>query len=286
MSLSDRSQKLVSNLGALTNMVRRIALEAGEITVRYHDDGGYGAVDMGVSEKGDGSLVTLADKEAEKFISDALADITPDIPMIGEEMVAGDGVDLSKVGDYFWLVDPIDGTKEFVRGGYDFTVNIALIHNQKPVLGVVFAPMHGALYAGYEGGKAIRWLEESGKEKEIRVRPEPRGGLTVLAGSGTASGAPYNSAGWAFLEQFKVNKILRHSSSLKMCFIAAGKADMYPRMGPTCLWDTAAVHAVMNAAGGFITDTKGNNLRYDPRAPKLLNPHFVASSFDWFSDLG
>ena len=281
MSLSDRSQKLVSNLGALTNMVRRIALEAGELTLRYHDEGGYAFQDMGVSEKDDGSPVTLADKEAEAFIGQQLSDITPDIPMIGEEGVSNGDIDVSGIGEYFWLVDPIDGTKEFIAGGNDFTVNIALIHNQKPILGIVFAPLHGALYAGYEGGKAVRWLEETNNNKDITVRKEPRDGLVVMA----SKSASYNAKVEGFLEQFKVRKIMRHGSSLKMCLIAAGRADIYPRFGPTCLWDTAAAHAVMNAAGGFITDVEGNDLVYNPSTPKLLNPEFIASGFDWFSDL-
>ena len=262
-------------------MVRRIAIEAGEMTLHYHDEGGYALKDMEVSEKGDGSPVTLADKEAETFIQAQLHDIAPDIPMLGEEGVSSGEIDVTNVGDYFWLVDPIDGTKEFIAGGNDFTVNIALIHEQKPVLGVVFAPLHGALYAGYEGGKAIRWLEDTNNNKDITVRREPRDGLVVMASKSTS----YNAKAESFLEQFKVRKIMRHGSSLKMCMIAAGKADIYPRFGPTCLWDTAAAHAIMNAAGGFITDIEGNNLVYDPAVPCLLNPEFIASGFDWFSDL-
>lgn len=280
MSLSERSRKYINNLGALSNIVRRIALEAGEITLHYHEEGGYGATDMGVQEKADGSLVTIADQKAEIYIAEKLYDLLPDIPVIGEEGVAAGTADITKIDEYFWLVDPLDGTQEFIKGGADFTVNIALINKQKPILGVVFAPLHEKLYAAYEGGKAIRWTPESQKDKVISVREEPSQGLTVMA-SKSRKHSPHIEE---FLSRFKVNKIIRHGSSLKLCMIAAGKADIYPRLGPTCLWDTAAAHAIMSAAGGVITNLDGKGLTYDPKAPNFLNPYFVAAGFDWISE--
>lgn len=267
------SEKLLSHPGALCNMIRRIALEAGEITLRYFDD-----IDgADVNKKDDGSPVSLADREAEAYIQKELAQMTPDIPMIGEEAVAqGTAPDLQSC-EYFWLVDPLDGTKEFVTGGDDFTVNIALIKNGAPVMGVVYAPALGDLYAGYGPGTALRWREDSGAEKALRVRSSPAKGLTVVASARHGNNEVLNK----FLEGFKIEKVIKRGSSLKICAIAEGKADLYPRFGPTCEWDTAAGHAVLNAAGGFITDTNGAPLRYGGLRDKFLNPEFIASAFEW-----
>ena len=267
------SDKLLAHPGALCNIVRRIALEAGEITLRYFDD-----IDgASLEAKDDGSPVSLADREAEEHIQKALADLTPNIPMIGEESVAlGTAPDLNAC-EYFWLVDPLDGTKEFISGGDDFTVNIALIKNGAPILGVVYAPARGDLYAGHEPGSALRWREDTGAEKSIRVRTPPAKGLTVVASARHGNNEVLDK----FLDQFKIEKVIKRGSSLKICTIAEGKADLYPRFGPTCEWDTAAGHAVLNAAGGFLTDTEGAVLRYGGRCEKFLNPEFIASSFEW-----
>jgi len=274
--ISDKSRKYLQNLGALTNMVKRIALEAGELTLEYYEDAGF----VGADEKHDGSPVTIADQQAEVLIEARLKEILPDVPMIGEELASRGDADNLEIGEYFWLVDPLDGTKDFIAGGQDYTVNIALIRNQQPVLGVVYAPVRGSLYAAHEGGRAVRWSEDTDKEKEIFVRPEPRGGLTVMASKMHGHPARMND----FLEGFKVSKILRHGSSLKMCMIAAGKGDIYPRFGLTCLWDTAAAHAVLNAAGGCLLDLQGKPLIYNHKAPDFLNPEFVAAGFNWFAE--
>lgn len=262
------SSKLLENLGALCNMVRRAAVEAGEITLEYFEG-------VHVIEKADGSPVTVADQKAEAFIQSALKGITPDIPFVGEE--SAERPDL-KNEPYFWLVDPLDGTKEFISGSGDYTVNIALIKEGQPVLGVVYAPAKGELYAGYEGGPAVRWLEETGNEKTIYVRKAPAKGLIVVASKNHSNDERLGD----FLANFKVEKMIKRGSSLKICAIAAGKADLYPRLGPTCEWDTAAGHVVLKAAGGFVTDLKGQSLCYGGRDPKFLNPEFVASSFEWW----
>lgn len=268
------TSKLLENPAALCNMLKRIAIEAGEITLKYFD----GLEDMQVDCKHDDSPVTLADREAEAFIQMSLESILPDIPMIGEEGVAlGKAPEISKGQEYFWLVDPLDGTKEFISGGEDFTVNIALIKNGAPVLGVVYAPARGELYAGYEGGRAVKWLQDTDSEKEISVRACPKEGLTVVASK--SHGDPTRLE--KFLEKFKINKLAKYGSSLKICVIAAGKADIYPRFGPTCEWDTAAADAVIRAAGGMVTDTEGKPLQYGGANPKWLNPEFIASSFEW-----
>jgi 3'(2'), 5'-bisphosphate nucleotidase len=267
--------KLLQNPGALCNMVRRTAMQAGEIILKYYDEMEL----AGVQEKSDGSPVSLADQEAEKFINQELAKLVPGIPVIGEESAEAGTLPSLENAEYFWLVDPLDGTKEFITGGDDFTVNIALIHNGDPVLGVVYAPARGALYAGHGPGTAIRWLEENNNEKSIRVRKPPRHGLTVVASARHGDAIRMDK----FLEDFKIEKLIRRGSSLKICSIAEGKADMYPRFGPTCEWDTAAADAVLRAADGFMTDTTGKALRYGGAGTKFLNPEFIAASFDWFN---
>jgi 3'(2'), 5'-bisphosphate nucleotidase len=269
------ADKLLQNPGALCNMIKRVALEAGEITLKYFED----IDNSGLEEKSDGSPVSLADREAESHIEAALKDITPQILMIGEEAVEqGRAPDL-KSAEYFWLVDALDGTKEFISGGEDFTVNIALIHKGAPILGVVYAPAKGMMYAGHGPGTAVRWSQETDKEKLISVRRPPRQGLTVVASLRHGDDARLEQ----FLSEFKIEKLLKIGSSLKICAVAEGKADLYPRLGPTCEWDTAAGDAVLRSAGGLITNLEGQVLRYGGTDPKFLNPEFVACGFDWFA---
>lgn len=264
------SSKILQHLPALCNQIRRVAIEAGELTLDYFDESGY----QGADAKADGSPVTLADQEAEKVIEKALKDITPDVIIVGEEAVAdGYRPDISKE-EYFWMVDPLDGTKEFISGSGDYTVNIGLIHNGEPVLGVVYAPVHGELYAASGEGTAIRWMEESDKEKPISVREAPESGLTIVSSKSHGSGETLDN----FLSHYKISKQVKRGSSLKICVVAAGKADMYPRFGPTCEWDTAAAHAVLKSAGGYLTDIHGNELSYGGADPKFLNPEFIARS--------
>lgn len=267
-------EKLLNNLGALCNMVRRIAVEAGDITLQYFDDAGY----HGADAKADGSPVTLADQEAEKYIEAELLKILPSVPMIGEESVSeGRKTDLSG-HEYFWLVDPLDGTKQFISGKGDYTVNIGLIKGKDPVMGVVYAPVPGELYAGHGPGTAIRWMDDSEKERPISVRSYPTEGVTVVASA--AHGNEERLQG--FLGQYKVNKLLKRGSSLKICLIAAGKADIYPRFGPTCEWDTAAADAVLRSAGGMVCTLDGTPFEYGGSGPKFLNPEFVAAGPDVF----
>ncbi|MEZ5814789.1 MAG: 3'(2'),5'-bisphosphate nucleotidase CysQ [Alphaproteobacteria bacterium] len=270
----DRAAKLLTHPEALCNMVRRIALEAGEIAMRYYD----GLEDMQVDIKYDDSPVTLADRETEAFIQAALEQLTPAVPFVGEEAAALGRVKAVACTEYFWLVDPIDGTKDFINGSDEFTVNIALVKQGVPVLGVIYAPAKGELFAAHGPRTAIRWLEDTDNEKRISVRPVPKNGLTVVS-----SKHYENSAGRdEFLERFKIEKIVKKSSSLKICAIAMGRADIYPRFGPTCEWDTAAGDAILRAAGGAITDINGAPLQYGGANPKWLNPEFVAASFEWF----
>lgn len=260
--------KLLEHPAALCNIVRRIALEAGELTLEYFDESGY----QGADAKSDGSPVTIADQKAEELIIRALRDTLPDVPIVGEESVAGGKIpDVSGKG-WFWLVDPIDGTRQFVDGSGEYTVNIGLIKDGLPVLGVVYAPVPGELYAASGEGTAIRWLEDTGKDKPIKVRQPPRQGLTVM-GSVSRPGGPRMER---YLGQFKIEKVLKRGSSLKFCAVAAGKADLYPLFGDSCEWDTAAAHAVLLGAGGLITDVRGGPVTYGWAQRGFLNPELVA----------
>lgn len=267
-----QSEKLIKHPAALCNMIRRLAIEAGELTLEHFDDAGYQGADV----KSDGSPVTLADREAEALIEKKLAEITPDIPMLGEEAASeGRFPDLSKA-DYYWVVDPLDGTKEFVSGSGDYTVNIALVHKDTPVLGVVYVPVKGELYAGHGPDTAIRWLDDTDNEKSIHVRKAPREGLTIVASRSHGD----NERMDAFLREYKVAKMMKRGSSLKICAVASGKADLYPRFGPTYEWDTAAGDAVLRSAGGVMTDVAGNVLRYGKVDKNFLNPEFIARPLD------
>lgn len=273
--LPESTQKLLDNPGALCNMVRRIALETGDITQKYFEMAG----DSHIEAKSDGSPVTLADREAETLIQIKLEEITKGVPIIGEEAASlGKAPKNFDRDGYFWIVDPLDGTKEFIGGGGDYTVNIALINKGQPVLGVVYAPAKGEMYAGHGEGTAIRWMEDTDKEKSISVRKSPKGGLTVVASKSHGDERKLD----AFLDKFKVEKLVKRGSSLKICIIAAGKADLYPRFGPTCEWDTAAGDAVLRSAGGIITDLNGDPIKYGGSNEKWLNPEFIACSFEWF----
>lgn len=261
--------KLLSHLPALCNIVRRIALDAGEITLDYFEEG----MRLPSDTKGDGSPVTEADRKAEEYIIKALKENLSGIQVVGEECVSqGETYDVSGE-EYFWLVDPLDGTREFVIGSPDYTVNIALIKNNVPVLGVIYAPAKGEMFSSCGEGTAVRWLEESGNEKAIRVRKPSRNGLIVIASKNRA-GAELDQ----YLEEQKVEKIIRRGSSLKICAVASGKADIYPGFGQTCEWDTAAGHAILNAAGGEIVRMDGVPLSYGDKDGHFYNPPFLARS--------
>lgn len=271
-----RSEKLLENPLALCNMLRRIAVQAGEITLEYYDDAGI--FDQAMQKK-DGSPVTQADQEAEKYIVSEIEGLTPDVPIIGEELYSeGRAPDISGA-PYFYLVDALDGTKEFIRGGEEYTVNIALMHKGVPIIGVVYLPVKGELYAGCGPDTAVRWMQDTDKERSIHVREQPAEGLTVVMSKLHG----YASDDQTFLDSYKIAKVIRKSSSAKICAVAAGKADIYPRFGPTCEWDIAAGDAVLRSAGGIITDFDQQPMPYGKQDNKFLNSKFVAAS-DTFWD--
>jgi 3'(2'), 5'-bisphosphate nucleotidase len=246
--------------GALLAAVRPLAEAAGRATLAFY--GGQ----PGARTKADGSPVTLADEAAEAVILPALRALTPGVPVVSEEEVAW-GIGPSHVGMRFWLVDPLDGTREFLSGRDEFTVNIALIEDGRPVLGVVVAPALSETYAGTEGEAYL--IDAAGKRRIFCRRPPPAGETVV--GSRSHGNA---AAMEAFLKDRRVAAFRTAGSSLKLCLIARGDADLYPRLGTTMEWDIAAGHAVVAAAGGGITTVDGAPFIYGK--PGFRNPHFVA----------
>lgn len=220
-----------------------------------------------VEAKHDTSPVTEADRAAELIILGALSRAAPGVPVIAEEEVAAGRIPAHD--DIYFLVDPLDGTKEFIRGGDDYTVNIGLIEHGTPKLGVVFAPATGRLHGGCIGEGA--WLDEGTGRVPIKTRK--RGELTTAV----ASKSHLNQATIDYLEAAVGNcGYVSIGSSLKFCIVAEGKADIYPRAAPTSEWDTAAGHAVLLAAGGLVEGPDGEPLRYGKKA--FLNRAFVATS--------
>ncbi|WP_020592167.1 3'(2'),5'-bisphosphate nucleotidase CysQ [Kiloniella laminariae] len=260
----------------LMNALLMIAQRAGEIVMEVYNRHG----DIQVQTKDDASPVTEADQAAEAFILGALNTVTPEIPVVSEE-AASQGEIPSIEDGLFWLVDPLDGTKEFINRNGEFTVNIGLIENGVPVAGVVHAPAKGQTWVSAD---LCVFFEEGYEPIVAQVRPIPEEGATVVASRRHGD----NEDLAAFLENRKVYEQISAGSSLKICLIATGRADLYPRFGPTMEWDTAAAHAVLLAAGGHLSDADGDPLTYGKH--NFRNPYFVAegehldAGFDLFED--
>ena len=237
------------------------AAEAGEAILKIVEGG------FEVESKDDLSPVTIADRAAELIILAALAKAAPGVPVVAEEEVAAGRIPAFE--DTYFLVDPLDGTKEFIRGGDDYTVNIGLIVGGTPLLGAVFAPARGTIYAGLAGEGA--WLQDGEGRRAIQVRER---GPAITA---VASKSHFNQPTADYLaEAVGECDYVGIGSSLKFCIVAEGKADIYPRLAPTSEWDTAAGHAVLLAAGGRVDGPDGDALRYGKRA--FLNRGFVATA--------
>jgi len=227
------------------------------------------AGDFAVGLKADASPVTLADQRAETIILAALAEAAPAIPVIAEEHCEAHGVP-SAAAELFWLVDPLDGTREFVNRNGEFTVNIALIRRGEPVLGMVHVPALGVTYAGAGPGSARRWRGAGAAEK-IAARLPPPDGLVVVHSRSHENNEKFA----AYLVGKNIAERRVCGSSVKFCQVAAGEADLYPRFGPTMEWDTAAGHAVLIAAGGSMTTLDGAAFRYGKEGCR--NPGFIAT---------
>ncbi len=244
-----------------------IALAAGEIELKYFRGGG-----AAVTIKADASPVTVADMEAEALILARLRALVPDIAIVAEEEAAAGRI--PRVDDRFLLVDPLDGTKEFVAGRGEFTVNIALVERRRPVLGVVYAPVGGKLFATTEAGTAVAADIQPGREPQFRrVRTRTPDMKRLVA---VASRSHNNPETERFLARYAVTETVRSGSSLKFCTIAEGNADIYPRIGTTNEWDTAAGHAVLAAAGGCVTRLDGSPGDYGKAGERFRNPDYVA----------
>lgn len=229
----------------------------------------YERADVGEQQKSDASPLTEADLAAHHVLMAGLAKLTPGIPVLSEESV-DPGWEVRASWKRYWLVDPLDGTKEFIKRNGEFTVNIALVEHGKPTLGVVLAPALGRLFAGHVGHGA--YVEDAAGRRPIRCRAVPAEGLTVVASRSHGDATALDQ----FLAGRKVAALANAGSSLKLCLVAAGEADLYPRLGRTMEWDIGAGHAVLAAAGGKVETLAGLELGYGK--PGFDNPHFVASA--------
>ena len=241
--------------------LNELARRAGDaILAIYHTD-------FSVQDKEDRSPLTAADLASHRIIVEQLRLLTPEFPVLSEESAA---VPFATRGAWhrYWLIDPLDGTKEFIKRNGEFTVNIALIEEQRPVLGIVYVPVSGVLYFGGEGIGAFR--EAPGEERrQIAVRARHQNPIRVAGSRSHASEGLQ-----LLLANLGPHEMVSMGSSLKFCLVAEGSADLYPRLGPTSEWDTAAAQAVVEAAGGRVTDLKLRPLRYNTKE-SLLNPHFL-----------
>jgi len=249
---------------------RTLAKQAGEKILEIYNTG------FSVEEKDDKSPLTAADMASHNTIVAGLEALTPDIPVLSEESAKIPYAERA-AWDTYWLIDPLDGTKEFIKRNGEFTVNIALVDKGVPVLGVVHVPVTGVTYAACAGQGSIKEVPGEG-EKPIRVRKLSDSPVAVV-GSRSHQGDSLK----AFLEKLGDHEMVSMGSSLKICLVAEGVADVYPRLGLTSEWDTAAAHCVVTEAGGSLTDLEMQPLRYNTK-DSLLNPFFFVfgdESRDW-----
>jgi 3'(2'), 5'-bisphosphate nucleotidase len=258
------------NIAELVEPAVALAKEAGDAILEVY------ATDFDVQAKDDESPLTQADMASHRVIDKGLKALTPDIPIISEECGLPPFEERREWRTY-WLIDPLDGTKEFVNRNGEFTVNIALIDGNRPVLGVVHVPVSGKTYTGCDGvGAGVR--ESDGSSRSIVVAPKSAAPIRVV-GSRSHRGASLD----AFLETLGEVEMLPMGSSLKFCVVAEGGADIYPRLGLTSEWDTAAAQAVVEQAGGAVLELDGKPLAYNAKED-ILNPHFLVrgpEDHDW-----
>ncbi|HEU4857289.1 MAG TPA: 3'(2'),5'-bisphosphate nucleotidase CysQ [Rhodanobacteraceae bacterium] len=234
-----------------------------------------------VERKADDSPLTAADMASHRIIVAGLTELTPDIPVLSEESRHIDWA-TRRGWDRYWLVDPLDGTREFVKRNGEFTVNIALIENHVPVLGVVLVPVTDTLYYGVAGAGAF--LEPAPNALPQPIATRAAAAVPIVAGSRSHG----NERQTELLAKLGGHTLVAVGSSLKFCMVARGDADLYLRLGPTSEWDTAAAQCVLEQAGGAVVDLQGQPLRYNSKE-SLLNPEFLAlgdTSVDWLARLG
>lgn len=243
--------------------VVQIAIDAGRAIINIYQQN-----DFDEQLKSDQSPLTAADMAAHRLIVDRLSQLTPNIPVLSEES-KDKSWSFRQTWQTYWLVDPLDGTKEFIKKNGEFTVNIALIDDHQPVLGVVHAPVLATTWTG-KLGQTAKKIDSAG-EIEIGVSHLQPGEHCLVVGSRSHAGDTLQ----AFLDALESYKLISVGSSLKLCMVAEGRAHIYPRLGPTSEWDTAAAHAVVNAAGGEVVDADTQvPLKYNAKE-SLLNPFFI-----------
>jgi 3'(2'), 5'-bisphosphate nucleotidase len=253
----------IENIDININKVVNIAIDAGKEILRIYQKDSFDQ-----QLKLDKSPLTEADIAAHNFITSQLKQITPDVPILSEESKKIPW-SVRKLWSVYWLIDPLDGTKEFIKKNGEFTVNIALISQNNPIIGVVHAPVLNETWIGEQGKPAIKIQQES--RIIIKATPYKKTDICKVVGSRSHAGDSLNK----FLQELGVHQLIPMGSSIKLCLVAEGKAHIYPRLGLTSEWDTAAAHAVVNSAGGgvFEFETK-MPLKYNTK-DSLLNPYFV-----------
>ena len=241
-----------------------IAKQAGELTLPYHKQ----PTPLMIAHKQDQSPLTQADLAAHQYITQSLQQLTPDLPVLSEED-ANIAFEQRRQWQRYWLVDPLDGTKEFINGSDEFSVNIALIDQHEPILGIVYAPIFDICYYALLDQGAYKINRQ--KKERIQTRPCDLQQTIRIAVSRSHRSEKIKQ----FAQHFADTEYIKMGSSLKTCLVAEGKADIYPRLGPTSEWDTAAAQCVLHEAGGLIIDVQNQQLRYNCK-PSLLNPWFLA----------
>lgn len=262
-AISDTNRDTNFDRTAMLNEVVKIAMRASEAILEV-----YRRDDFGVETKEDESPITLADLAAHKIIMDGLKALTPDIPIHSEE---SEDITWEMRRDWkkYWLVDPLDGTKEFIKRSGEFTVNIALMEAGQPCAGVVTVPVSGVTYLGAKGVGAF--VRRGNEEKKINVRAVQI--PVVMVASRSHGVDKLGALEAAIKDNIGEVELTNMGSSLKLCLVAEGKADIYPRLAPTSEWDTAAAQAVVNAAGGVVLQTNFEPLQYNKE--NILNPYFL-----------
>jgi 3'(2'), 5'-bisphosphate nucleotidase len=260
---------------ALADALLPAVFAAARIQMRYFRSGAK------VETKSDATPVTVADQESEAVLLQALARIAPHTPVVAEEaMASGRMPDVGGGAMDFFLVDPLDGTREFIADRPEFTINIALIRNRRPTFGLIYAPAQGLLFATLGERHAVEAHVQPDRDasrmsdittREIRSRAAPAEGMIAVASR--SHGSPGTDA---FLGQYKIQRRTAAGSSLKFCVVAKGEADIYPRVGRTCEWDTAAGQAILQSAGGSVTRLDGEPMLYGNSADRFRNPDYVA----------
>lgn len=262
--MSQQAPRIISNQ-KLFEGLKELMWRAGDAILEV-----YNSEDFGTEAKGDDSPVTKADLAAHHVLVRGLAQLTPDIAVVSEEDT--DSIAVGRTADVYWLIDPLDGTKEFIKRNGEFTCNLALIENKLSTLGFVGVPAATELYVG---GKELPSTRESRTSVPQQILHSSQPGVTRVV----ASKSHLNDDTRSFIDGIKGEvQLVQAGSSLKFLKIAVGEADIYPRLAPTCEWDTAAAHAVLDGAGGEVLQANGEPMIYGKN--EILNPHFIAKAID------